>query len=160
MLSTQVFDFLPSIGTSLPVMAEALGLVASAIAVIELSAKVGVLCVGYFNAVKNAKDDARRLATRVTSLETTVQHVQKLLNEAESQSLLTSQKLLESLDDCLSQLGELRRRLDPEPARKAMRHFGVRALKWPFSSKEIDQIVVQLERHESTIMLALQVDQR
>jgi hypothetical protein len=40
-----------------------------------------------------------------------------------------------------------------------MRRYGIRALKWPFKSKEVDQLLASLDRHERTILLGLQVDQ-
>ncbi|KAM6505253.1 hypothetical protein FSOLCH5_014486 [Fusarium solani] len=40
-----------------------------------------------------------------------------------------------------------------------MRRFGLRALKWPFDSKEVSDIVSNLERYERTITLGLQIDQ-
>lgn len=48
--------------------------------------------------------------------------------------------------------------LDPGRARKAVKLLGVRALKWLFTSKEVEKIIVGLERHEQTFVLALQVD--
>ncbi|KAH3955952.1 hypothetical protein HBI80_255840 [Parastagonospora nodorum] len=40
-----------------------------------------------------------------------------------------------------------------------MSRFGFRALKWPFTSKQVNKVVLNLERHEQTFSLALQVDQ-
>ncbi|KAH8734444.1 hypothetical protein BGZ61DRAFT_490401 [Ilyonectria robusta] len=54
---------------------------------------------------------------------------------------------------------QLEDKLDPSRARKAMRRFGLRALKWPFSRKEMESVIANLERCEQTIMVDLQVDQ-
>ncbi|KAF5617642.1 kinesin light chain [Fusarium sp. NRRL 25303] len=40
-----------------------------------------------------------------------------------------------------------------------MRRLELRALKWPFDSKDVSGIVANLERYKQTIMLCLQVDQ-
>jgi hypothetical protein len=40
-----------------------------------------------------------------------------------------------------------------------MSRVGFRALKWPFTSKQVDKIVSTLEGYQQTFMLALQVDQ-
>jgi hypothetical protein len=40
-----------------------------------------------------------------------------------------------------------------------MSRFGFRALKWPFTSKQVDKVVLNLEGYEQTFSLALQVDQ-
>lgn len=39
-----------------------------------------------------------------------------------------------------------------------MSRFGIRALKWPFESSEIDSIVQSLDRNQDTISAALMVD--
>ncbi|RYP61640.1 hypothetical protein DL771_010059 [Monosporascus sp. 5C6A] len=140
-------------------MAEAVGLAASVIAIIELSAKVANLCLEYSNAVRNARDDITCLRTRLEDLGTTLQGIQHLLDGRNNQELAMSRKLVDSLGDCTSELAQLQSRLDPGKARKAMRRFGLRAFKWPFDSKEVSGIVSNLEHYKQTIMLCLQVDQ-
>jgi hypothetical protein len=73
--------------------------------------------------------------------------------------LLVTQKLSNSLEDCLLQLEAVQKRLEPGEARKAMSRFRVRALKWPFRSKEVERIIHDLERHKQAFSSALQVDQ-
>ncbi|KAH7125055.1 hypothetical protein B0J13DRAFT_598998 [Dactylonectria estremocensis] len=140
-------------------MAEAVGLAASVIAIIDLSAKVAVLCLQYSTAVGNARADITRLQSRLDDLGTTLQGVQHLLDNRNNQALTTSRKLVDSVDGCTSELVQLQSRLDPGKARKTMRRFGLRALKWPFDSKEVSDIVSNLERYERTITLGLQIDQ-
>ncbi|KAH7160580.1 hypothetical protein B0J13DRAFT_581474 [Dactylonectria estremocensis] len=140
-------------------MADALGLAGSVIAIIDLSAKVAVLCFEYSTAVGNARADITRLRSRLDDLGTTLQGVQHLLDNVNNQVLATSRKLVDSIDGCTTELVQLQSRLDPGNARKAMRRFGIRALKWPFDSKEVSDIVSNLERYERTITLGLQIDQ-
>ncbi|KAH7115661.1 hypothetical protein EDB81DRAFT_862240 [Dactylonectria macrodidyma] len=140
-------------------MADAVGLAASVIAIIDLSAKVAVLCLQYSTAVGNARADITRLRSRLDDLGTTLQGVRHLLDNQNNQALATSRKLVDSVDGCTSELVQLQSRLDPGKARKAMRRFGLRALKWPFDSKEVSDIVSNLERYERTITLGLQIDQ-
>lgn len=140
-------------------MAEAVGLAASVIGIIDLSAKVAVLCLQYSTAVGHARADITRLRSRLDDLGTTLQGVQRLLDNRNHQALATSRKLADSLDGCTSELVQLQSRLAPGKARKAMRRFGLRALKWPFDSKELSDIVSNLERYEQTITLGLQIDQ-
>ncbi|KAH8656451.1 hypothetical protein BGZ61DRAFT_372184 [Ilyonectria robusta] len=140
-------------------MADAVGLAASVIAIIDLSANVAVLCLQYSTAVGNARADITRLRSRLDDLGTTLQGVHHLLDNLNDQALATSRKLVDSVDGCTSELVQLQSRLDPGKARKAMRRFGLRALKWPFDSKEVSDIVSNLERYERTITLGLQIDQ-
>ncbi|KAH6995530.1 P-loop containing nucleoside triphosphate hydrolase protein [Ilyonectria sp. MPI-CAGE-AT-0026] len=140
-------------------MAEAVGLAASVIAIVELSAKVAVLCLQYSTAVGNARADITRLRSRLADLDTTLQGVQHLLDTRNHQALATSRKLVDSLDGCTSELVQLQSRLDPGKGRKVMHRVGLRALKWPFDSKEFSDIVSNLERYKQTISLGLQIDQ-
>ncbi|KAF5696993.1 kinesin light chain [Fusarium globosum] len=140
-------------------MAEAVGLAASIIAIVELSAKVGKLCVQYSTAAGNAKADISRLQTRLKDLNICLEAAQRLLNDPKNTALATSRSLIDSLNACETELAEVRDRLDPGSAWKAMRRFGLRALKWPFESKEISTVISNLEHYKQTITLCLQVDQ-
>lgn len=111
-------------------MAEAVGLAASVIAIIDLSTKVAGLCLQYSTAVGNARVDITRLRRRLDDLGTTIREAQHLLGGPNGQALATSRRLVDSVDACTSELAQLQSRLDPGKARKAMRRVGIRALKW------------------------------
>lgn len=140
-------------------MAEAVGLTASIIAIVELSAKVGKLCLDYSTAVSNARQDISRLHDQVDGLSKTLQEARGVIDGPDGQSLTASQNLLDSLDGCISELVELHKQLDLGKRARAMRRFGLRALKWPFDMQEVVDIISRLERYERTIHLGLQVDQ-
>ncbi|KAH7194234.1 hypothetical protein DER44DRAFT_706025 [Fusarium oxysporum] len=140
-------------------MAEAVGLAASIIAIVELSAKVGKLCVQYSTAAGNARADITRLQNRLKDLNVCLEAAQRLLDDPKNTKLATSRSLVDSLNACETELAEVQDRLHPGSARKAMRRFGLRALKWPFNSKEISTVVSNLEHYKQTITLCLQVDQ-
>jgi hypothetical protein len=141
---------------------EAVGSAASIIAVIDLSAKVASICFQYSAAVENARSDVERLQGELERLRTTLQGAERLLESPNGKRLQTSQGLWDGLDGCFSQLSQLRSRLEkklnPGTARMAMRKFGLRALKWPFESKEIDRIINNLERYRDTLSAGLTVD--
>ncbi|SCO87692.1 uncharacterized protein FRV6_11819 [Fusarium oxysporum] len=124
-------------------MAEVVGLAASVIAVIDLSAKVATLCFQYSTAVGNARTDVAHLQSRLNDLDACLRGVHRVLHGPNNQALPISRELIDSLDG----------------SRKTMRRLGLRALKWPFDSKEVSGIVANLERYKQTIMLCLQVDQ-
>jgi hypothetical protein len=132
---------------------------ASIIAVVDISAKVASLCFQYSVAVKNANTDIERLRKKVTDIKNVLDVVQRLLDKQDKSQLLTTRKLLDSLKECHQQLQGLKAQLEPGKGRKVMQRFGFRALKWPFTSKEMEKIVVSLEQYEHTFTLALQVDQ-
>ena len=140
-------------------MAEALGLAASVIAVVELSAKVASLCFEYYANVKNSRDDITRLQREADGLKATLKQVQSLLNGPNGAKLKTSHTLRNRVEDCFLQLADLEKKLEPERKHKVIRRFGWRALKWPFTSEEVEDIVNGLGRCEEMISLGLQVDQ-
>ena len=132
---------------------------ASVIAVIDLSAKIISLCLQYSAAVKNAKKDIERLHRTVSDIKDVFGQVKQLLDGRDKTLLSATHNLSDSLKECLLQLEELKTRLEPGKTRKSMSRFGVRALQWPFTSDEVEMLVVRLERYEQTYTLALQVDQ-
>ena len=132
---------------------------ANVIAVVDISAKIASLCFQYSVAVKNAKEDIERLQRKVNDIKDVLGEVQQLLDGRGKTRLSATNKLLDSLKECFLQLEELKTQLEPGKTRKAMSRFGVRALKWPFTGKEVEKIVASLERYEQTFSLALQADQ-
>ncbi|KAH7001205.1 hypothetical protein EDB80DRAFT_879307 [Ilyonectria destructans] len=138
---------------------EAVGAAANIIAVIDLSAKVATLCFQYYTEVAGAQADITRLQSQVNHQCVAFRGARQLLEEKTSQPLATSRELVDSLQECERELRRLEDKLDPSRARKAMRRFGLRALRWPFSRKEIESVIANLERCEQTIMFGLQVDQ-
>ncbi|ORY68637.1 uncharacterized protein BCR38DRAFT_482140 [Pseudomassariella vexata] len=117
-------------------MAEGLGMAASAIAVIELSAKVASLCLQYSKNVKHAKDDIERIQSEVRSL--------KVAPYTQGQSL---------------SLKKLEEKLKPSDMRKVTKRFGLRALKWPFESRDAEKLVQDFATFTNNISHCLQVDQ-
>jgi hypothetical protein len=133
---------------------------ASVITVVDLSAKIASLCFQYSVAVKNAKEDIQRLQRRVNDIKDILEQVKQLLDGQDKVRVSATSKLSDSsLQQCFLQLEELKTRLEPGKSRKIMSRLGVRALKWPFTSKEVEKIVITLEKYKQTFSLALQVDQ-
>ncbi|KAM6513282.1 hypothetical protein FALCPG4_015725 [Fusarium falciforme] len=137
---------------------EALGVVASLIAVVHSSAKVASLCFHYYRDTKNAKDDIDRLQREATNLKKASKSVQLLLKGPNGAKLESSQELMVAVKDSLSQLRELEQVLSPGTSRKAMSRLGLWALKWPFQNKDIEKIAQGLGRCTLAISLGLQVD--
>ena len=132
---------------------------ASVITIINLSAKITHLCFQYSDAVKDAKKDIERLQRKVSDIKNILREVEKLLKGPNKPLLSATNKLSDSLKQYLLQLEELQTQLKPRKTRELMSRFGLQALKWPFSSKEVEKLVANLERYEQTYTLALQADQ-
>ncbi|KAF2731741.1 hypothetical protein EJ04DRAFT_514396 [Polyplosphaeria fusca] len=130
---------------------------ASVIAVVNISAKVASLCYQYSVEVKHAKGDIERLHRKVNDTKNVLEKLQQL--EQNSPQLSTTHNMVDSLKQCHEQLQGLKDRLEPGRGRKAMQQFGIRALKWPFTSKEVEKTVQNIESYQTTFSLALQTDQ-
>ena len=131
----------------------------SVIAVIDISAKVAILCFQYSAAVKDAKEDIERLQKKVVDITHVLEELKQLLGQPNEIRLSATNKLVDSLKECLRQLQELETKLKPGKTRKALSRYGGRALKWPFKSKEVEKIVANLEKYQQTFSWSLQVDQ-
>lgn len=138
---------------------DGLGAAANIAAVVDLSAKVAILCFQYSAAVASARADISRLHRHVNSLGVALRGAKRLIEGPSRQRLDISLDLADTIRICTDELQKLQHKLgsgaEPEP----MRRFGLRALKWPFSSKEIEGIIGHLESYERTILLGLQIDQ-
>jgi hypothetical protein len=132
---------------------------ASVIAVVDLSVKIASLYSQYYKDVKNAKDDINRLLQEVANLTTISTDLAKLLDGPNGTRLKSSQKLSSAVEDSLKKLQKIMKKLDPGVGCKAMSRFGIRALKWPLSSKDIEETVKDLARCTDSISFALQIDQ-
>ncbi|EJT69617.1 hypothetical protein, variant 1 [Gaeumannomyces tritici R3-111a-1] len=139
---------------------EALGAAASAIAVVELAAKVGALCLQYSRDVKRAKDDIDHFRQQTEALKTIAEGAQRLLQGPYGPRLETAQKLYSALTNARSQLDpihtRLEEKLDTGRVGRVKRRLGL--LAWPFESKDIEKLIATLKRDGDTISAALQVD--
>ncbi|KFY93584.1 hypothetical protein V498_04339, partial [Pseudogymnoascus sp. VKM F-4517 (FW-2822)] len=138
-------------------MAE-IGLAASIIAVIDLSAKVASQCSKYYANVKNAGDDIERLQQEIERLKATLGQVQSLCDGPNGAKLQSSQNLRNGINDCKKQLAQLESKLEPRRY-KLMSRFGWRAFTWPFTSNEVEGIMKKLGKCKDSISFSLQVDQ-
>jgi hypothetical protein len=142
---------------------DGLSAAASVIAVIQISEDVVSLCSQYLKAVKNAKSDIVRLQGELSNLKTVLEGAQKLLEGPNAVRLETSRLLLDGLRGCYSQLEDLGTKLKDhlitKHKGKGMRLFGLRALKWPFESKKVDNVIQTLSKFRDTLSASLNIDQ-
>jgi hypothetical protein len=138
---------------------DVLSVVANVIAVVELSAKVASLCAQYCSSVKNAKEDITRLQGVVKNLNDVFKDCHNLLDGPHGPKLESSQKLRNALKESSLYLNNLASKLELGGGRKTMSRLGIRALRWPFTSKEVDRIISDLKQSKENITLAMQIDQ-
>ena len=134
---------------------EVIGAIANIIALVDLSAKIAKVCFQYSKDVSSARADIERLRRQAEHLEITLKAARRLVEESKTSSLPTSQALIATFNSCKNELESTLKKLQPSP----MRRYGIRSLKWPFKSKEIDQLLDCLRDYEGSILAGLQVDQ-
>jgi hypothetical protein len=139
-------------------MAELVGTIASALAVTELTGKVLLLCTRYLKEASNARQDIERVIEKLNNLKNVTADATLLLNSPQGSRLHTSQKLQSALQNGLKELKSLQDDLIPSKSRTVMRSFGVRALKWPFKSQDVEKKVEVLQGYAQMISMALQLD--
>ncbi|MCJ1395280.1 hypothetical protein MMC18_008164 [Xylographa bjoerkii] len=139
---------------------EALGAAASVVAIIQITAQIYDLCRTYYVNVRDARRDIQRLQHEVTSLERLLTSLADLYDDSDSNTLRVFGLLNEAggpMQQCQAQLSELVTRLDIGEKGK-VKQFGLRALKWPLNSKDVDKTVAIINRHKASFTLALSAD--
>jgi hypothetical protein len=141
---------------------DGLSAAASVIAVIQISSQIFDLCRTYYTNVRDARKDIERLRTEITSLQDVLANVIDLTDDPNSSSLRTLNILNQEdgpVQQCQLELADLAAKLKPREDKSRMRQFGLRALKWPLTTKEVDKILVAIGKHKASFTLALTTDQ-
>jgi hypothetical protein len=138
---------------------EGISAAASVIGVIQLAGSIVKICGGYLQEVKHARDDIIALQRMVADLESTVEKLRECLEGRDGTTLTISSSLVRSIANCLSDLGALKKSIDPRKGKDLMRKFGIRAFKWPLNRTEVGRLIQNLERYKSSFTLSLQVNQ-
>ena len=126
------------------------------IAVITLSAKVLSTIWTYYSEAKNARSDITLLTDEIRAFQDVLQKLEDFLSRSSRVSLPAS--LETALKQAQSDLTSIDKQLDPGKGTKRMRLFGTRALKWPFTKKEVEESIARFDRLKTSINLALNTD--
>lgn len=129
------------------------------VAIVTTSATVLSLLSEYYSNVKSAKKDIQRLSDEIEGYRNVLQEVQKQVNITDAVVPSLSRSSVRAIQDSLSYLEELEDKLTPKKRGRLMKSVGLRALKWPFTCKEVDKYITRLERRKATLNLALSTDQ-
>ncbi|KAI4170252.1 MAG: hypothetical protein LQ343_005135 [Gyalolechia ehrenbergii] len=122
---------------------------ASIAAVLEVTAKLGKLCGSYIHEVRQAQNDIERLRSKVLALEAVLVRLQKLPpSEIDATAIL----------NCCEYLDPVKKRLESKMEHSTMRRMGFRALKWPFTSKDVGAQVQRIEEYLAIFNTILQLN--
>jgi hypothetical protein len=128
---------------------DGLSAAASVIAVIQISAQVFTLCNDYFLVVKDARKDIQRLRDEVSSLHDVLENIAEMAEFPAAAKLSTLNILIKPdgpMELCRRELERLKAKLDPGHGQGKMKRFGLRALKWPFSSNDVEVTLLIIGR--------------
>ncbi|KAL9578122.1 MAG: hypothetical protein Q9212_005922 [Teloschistes hypoglaucus] len=128
---------------------EGIAAAASIIAIVQISEEVGKLCGTYIRGVRHAQKEIERLQKKALALHAVLK---RLENEPHTS---IDGKVIKN---CCDELSSIKERLEPRKKQVAMKRFGLRALKWPFTSKEVDLQVQALEQYLALFSTSLQLD--
>ncbi|CAD6587468.1 MAG: hypothetical protein ASARMPREDX12_002854 [Alectoria sarmentosa] len=142
-------------------MAEPLSLVASLIAVVQISGSVISCCYEYRKGEKNAPKDLLRVTNEVASLRNVVDRLVALIDDEKT----ATHKHLSNLADmvsadgplklCQDELGNLKVKLEPPVSEwKALG----RRLTWPMQEKDVTKTLASIYRVKTLLETALMID--
>jgi hypothetical protein len=137
---------------------------ASVIAVIQIAQQIFTICHTYYLEARDARRDIQLLSDEVASLKDVLTNL-KDLGDTSTSAELSSLKLLNQpngpLDCCRTELEALIAKLEPGTRMGdiKMKQFGLKALKWPFSSRDVHKVIAVIERNKTFFNLAISSDQ-
>lgn len=138
---------------------------ASIIAVIQLTQEVFKLCQDYIFAVKDARRDIELLTNEVMALHDILETLDEWMQGTDAAKFGILSKIQKPsggpLDICQRELESIRDTLKRfqttscSGGQTTMRRFGMKALRWPFSGRELKAKVDALSQGKDTLNLAL-----
>jgi ankyrin repeat domain-containing protein 50 len=140
---------------------DGLSAAASVIAVIQMSVQVFNLCNDYFLAVKDARKDIKLLSDEVSSLHDVLENIAEMADSPSAAKLSTLDLLTKPdgpMELCQTELEMLKAKLDTGHGEGKMKRFGLRAWKWPFTSKDVKATLVIIGRQRDLLNLASTAD--
>ncbi|KAI4149058.1 MAG: hypothetical protein L6R39_002626 [Caloplaca ligustica] len=122
--------------------------VASAITIVQVTEEIGNLCGSYIRGVRHAQKDIERLQSKVSALN----EVMTRLNHASLPNINPT-----TVQKCCDDVCSIRERLKPKETQATRKRWALRAraLKWPFTSKEVEEQVKAMEQYLSLFSLTL-----
>ncbi|KAK6537180.1 hypothetical protein TWF694_011377 [Orbilia ellipsospora] len=134
-------------------MAEAIGLAASIIAVVTLGTQITVISARLYNTVKDRKERIVQLTNAVGNIGSILRDIQNLteknrLDTSSVESLAMLGKECGPLEGCRLLLEKLTETLEGAARKRAI-------MKWPFTEKELEVSLRNLEEYKTTFITAL-----
>jgi hypothetical protein len=132
-------------------MAEAIGIAASLIGIIQLAGLTVSISYSYISGVKRAPQDLRDLTNELQALSNVIVTLKVHTDENSETPGSVLHMLEKPLETCARELEELLEKLKMKGI--------IDRLKWPLREKETAQWVERIERHKIFFIFALNTDQ-
>jgi hypothetical protein len=130
-------------------MAEAIGLGASVVTLVQLTAQLAAVSFKYIGGVKQARDEIQKLVYEIRSLSTVFANLEVCIQDGSGSTQL--KELEDSLQKCTLEIKNFVEKLEPTgwSAKKMI------SLTWPFKVKETLDFVLRMERYKLLFLLML-----
>ena len=149
-------------------MAEAVALVGSVIAIIQITDRIINVCKFYLESIQGTPSDLRIILIEISALKTVLENIKFLLSCPDNESLI-----LDSLsgrngpiEQCLKSIGKLEelfpqdttKRAGSKPKKRQKLNSTLATLAWPFKAQKAKGFLDEISVFKSTITLALTAD--
>ena len=141
-------------------MADPLSISASIAGLVNLADVVFGRIYKYVKAVKNASKDMATLSSEIGALYGILSNLRLISDQLES-DIYESTTRPHHIHSCHETLEKVKSILERDNVSSVQDHrlqTLKRKLRWPFTSSEVKDLVVEIERHKATLGLALNVD--
>lgn len=146
-------------------MAEAVALVGSVIAIIQITDRIIDVCKFYLESIQGAPSDLRIILIEISALKTVLENVKFLALCPDNESLLLN-SLNGPIEQCLNLIGKLEglfpqdtgERAGSKPKKRQKFNSTLATLAWPFKAKKAKSLLDEISVFKSTITLALTAD--
>ncbi|KAK4690674.1 hypothetical protein P7C71_g6170, partial [Lecanoromycetidae sp. Uapishka_2] len=143
-------------------MADPLSVTASIAGLVTLADLVFGRTFAYVTAVRGASKETRKLSSETGSLYGILTRLHLIASQLESNGNGSESAIqVHILHDCAQTLRKLSSKLEKyDPSIPAQRPLDSmrRKLRWPFSTPEVEDLIAEIERHKTSLSLALQAD--
>ncbi|TVY40551.1 hypothetical protein LOCC1_G004799 [Lachnellula occidentalis] len=126
---------------------------ASVIAVLQLATAVGSVLKDYYEGVRDAREDIRKLYASIKGLEGILERLKDVAKGISDETLFT-----QPLEGVEAELKELMGKLQGSKASKTRARRALQSLAWPFEKKDAEKSVIAIEKHKSGLSLLIGVE--
>lgn len=134
---------------------------ASVIAVIQIAQTIGSALKDYYEDVRDARADIQKLYHSVRSLESILSCIGDVINRRDGEPLLFSSLFTNPsgpLRQSELELHKLRLELNISPKTKHGFGKAVQSMTWPFKRNDVEKAVDTIDRHKSSLILEIGVE--